>query len=227
MTIGSVLARIGEIQSRFGFSTGVGSPHVDAASFSGLGVDEIVDIVTAETAKVAGEDVAGVVGASLLDALAVQRRDAGVVGGLAGTAAQALGTRSFDGPAIYPVEGYSVGSPYGPRTDPIDGTPKIHKGVDIGAPQGTPINAAASGTVTWAGPRGTYGNLVVIRHDDQTETRYAHQSNVLVQQGDVVSTGQVIGEVGSTGRSTGPHVHFEARVDGEAVDPIKWIQQQR
>jgi len=225
MTIGSVLARIGEIQSRFGFSAGVGSPHVDAASFSGLGVEEIVDIVTGETAKIAGQDVAGAVGASLLDALAVQRSDAGVAG-LAAIGADPGGSPTFVGPAIYPVAGYEVGSPYGPRTDPIDGTPKIHKGVDIGAPTGTPISAAASGTVTWAGPQGTYGNLVIIRHDDQTETRYAHQSKVLVQQGDVVSVGQTIGEVGSTGRSTGPHVHFEARVDGEAVDPIEWIRQQ-
>jgi len=226
MTIGSVLARIGEIQSRFGFSTSVGSPHVDAASFSGLGVEEIVDIVTGETAKIAGQDVAGAVGASLLDALSVQRSDAGVTG-LGSTGAIPVGPRTLDRPAVYPVDGYSVGSPFGPRTDPIDGTPKIHKGVDIGAPTGTPINAAAAGTVVWAGPRGTYGNLVVIRHDDRTETRYAHQSTLLVQQGDVVSAGQTIGEVGSTGRSTGPHVHFEARVDGEAVDPIEWIQQTR
>jgi len=226
MTIASVLARIGEIQSRFGFSTSTGSPRVDAGNFSGLGVAEIVDIVTDETAKVAGQNVAGAVGASLLDALAVQRTDAGVAAGLV-TAGSQGGLGGIRGPVVYPVDGYGVGSPFGPRTDPIDGSPKIHKGVDIGAPTGTPINAAAAGTVVWAGPRGTYGNLVIIRHDDRTETLYAHQSNVLVKQGDVVTAGQTIGEVGSTGKSTGPHVHFEARIDGNAVDPIEWIRQLR
>lgn len=119
---------------------------------------------------------------------------------------------------ILPVVGRAT-SGYGVRTDPIHGTTVNHRGFDLAAPTGTEVAAAARGTVIHAGPAGTYGNLVTLRHDNGFETRYAHLSTVGVQVGDVVEAGQDVGKVGSTGHSTGPHLHFEVRRDGEAIDP--------
>lgn len=230
MSLTSVMARIGEIQSRFGVSASLTSPIPGVADFSGLSVEEIVDLATTETAKVAGQAAASAVGASLLEALAVQRGDIGISGltpsSTSAEVASLLPT-SFLGPVTFPVPGFEVGSDFGSRVDPFEGDRRMHKGADIGAPAGTPVQAAGAGVVTWAGERGSYGNLVVVRHDDRTETRYAHQSEIAVEAGQLVSAGQVIGEVGSTGRSTGPHLHFEARVDGEAVDPVMWMEEHR
>ncbi|HUJ59765.1 MAG TPA: M23 family metallopeptidase, partial [Kofleriaceae bacterium] len=94
-----------------------------------------------------------------------------------------------------------------------------HPGFDLAAPTGTPVSAAAAGTVTHAGPAGTYGNLITVRHANGFETRYAHLSSVDVHVGDQVQVGQEIGKVGTTGYSTGPHLHFEVRHDGATVDP--------
>jgi murein DD-endopeptidase MepM/ murein hydrolase activator NlpD len=116
----------------------------------------------------------------------------------------------------------AIGRPssgYGVRVDPIHGERTEHRGFDIAAKTGTPVAAAAAGTVTHAGPAGTYGNLVMIRHADGLETRYAHLSSVAVKKGDHVAAGQEVGAVGTTGRSTGPHLHFEVRRDGQAIDP--------
>lgn len=115
-----------------------------------------------------------------------------------------------------------VGRPssgYGDRVDPIRGGTVHHAGFDLAAPTGTPVAAAAAGTVVHAGPAGTYGNLVTVRHADGFETRYAHLSAVDVAVGDPVAPGQEIGKVGSTGYSTGPHLHFEVRRGGKAIDP--------
>ena len=89
----------------------------------------------------------------------------------------------------------------------------------MAAPTGAPAGGAAAGTVTPAGPAGTYGNLVVMRHADGSETRYAHLATVAVRPGDRLDAGQPLGTVGATGRVTGPHLHFEVRVGGRAVDP--------
>jgi len=94
-----------------------------------------------------------------------------------------------------------------------------HPGFDLAAVTGTQVAAAARGTVVHAGPAGTYGNLVTVRHDNGFETRYAHLSAVDVKVGDVVEAGQDVGKVGTTGYSTGPHLHFEVRHDGVAIDP--------
>jgi murein DD-endopeptidase MepM/ murein hydrolase activator NlpD len=219
MSIGSVMARIGEIQSRFGVTTGSGSAAVSSSDFAGFGSDELIELATEKARELAGDSVADSLQASLLDALSVRSADAGL-----GTFASET-LPPFDGTARYPVPGFGVGSTFGPRIDPIEGDHRVHRGVDIGAPSGTPILAAGGGTVTWAGPRGTYGNLVIVEHDDRTETRYAHQSEVGVELGDVVQKGDVIGSVGSTGKSTGPHLHFETRVDGVAVDPVVWLRE--
>jgi len=119
-----------------------------------------------------------------------------------------------------PVEG-RITSDFGVRNDPIHGQQRSHHGVDIAAPRGTPIGAATSGTVVFAGRRGGYGNTVIIEQPDGKQTLYAHAEQLLVKVGDQVSTGQTIATVGSTGRSTGPHLHFEVRENGQPVDPSK------
>lgn len=116
-----------------------------------------------------------------------------------------------------------VTSAFGERTDPIDGSRKRHSGVDIGAAAGTPIHAAAKGVVAFAGEAGGYGNVVIIDHGDGRQTRYAHCRTLHVREGQAVSAGDDIAEVGSTGRSTGPHLHFEVRENGRAIDPSDWI----
>lgn len=108
-------------------------------------------------------------------------------------------------------------SPFGPRH--IFGREEFHTGIDIALPQGSPISAAAAGTVVWVGPQGTYGNLVIVDHHNGFSTYYAHCSALLVDEGDEVSQGQEIAAVGSTGRSTGPHCHFEIRWREEPLDP--------
>lgn len=112
-----------------------------------------------------------------------------------------------------------VSSEFGPRNHPISGERHQHTGIDFAAPAGSPVRAAGAGTVAFAGERGGYGNLVIIRHPDGTETYYAHQRDLAVRAGQSVVAGETIGTVGSTGRSTGPHLHFELRRDGRPVNP--------
>jgi murein DD-endopeptidase MepM/ murein hydrolase activator NlpD len=116
--------------------------------------------------------------------------------------------------------GYMQG--YGPRVG-HDGTTHMHQGLDMAAQTGTPVAAAAGGTVTHAGPEGDYGNLVTVRHANGYETRYAHLSGIGVAVGDAVQAGQPLGTVGSTGLSDAPHLHFEVRRDGEAIDPAQLL----
>ncbi|MCS6958482.1 MAG: peptidoglycan DD-metalloendopeptidase family protein [Pseudanabaenaceae cyanobacterium SKYGB_i_bin29] len=138
--------------------------------------------------------------------------------------------RSGDGYTLPPGNGYlayptygAVTSPYGWRTHPILGYEKFHTGIDFGADYGTPIYAAQTGTVIWADWYGGYGNTIVIDHSNGIATLYAHLQSVYVQPGETVERGQVIGEVGSTGFSTGPHLHFELRVQGEPIDPAPYL----
>ena len=120
----------------------------------------------------------------------------------------------------WPVRG-SISSDYGYRH--IFGGLNFHRGIDIPAPMGTAVHAAADGTVTFAGVKGSYGNLVIIDHGNGFETLYGHNSGFLVKAGDVVTKGQTIAAVGSTGRSTGPHCHFEVHLNGELVDPLMYL----
>lgn len=125
-----------------------------------------------------------------------------------------------------PISGAVISSGFGWRVHPVTGERKLHKGVDFAAPTGTPIFAAADGVVTDAGwTDGGYGNIVELRHEDGSVTLYAHTNRVYVSKGQVVNKGQAIAEVGTTGRSTGPHLHFEVQPDGKtAVDPMDYLQ---
>lgn len=121
---------------------------------------------------------------------------------------------------VFPIRsGWTKTSDFGWRIHPVTGERSFHTGVDIGAPLGTEVVAALDGVVTFAGRRGAYGQLIEIAHGDGYSTRYAHLSAILVQYGQIVRAGQVIGLVGSTGRATGPHLHFEFRIEGEPVTP--------
>jgi murein DD-endopeptidase MepM/ murein hydrolase activator NlpD len=112
-----------------------------------------------------------------------------------------------------------VTSEFGWRVHPIFGTRRLHAGIDLGAPTGTPIYAAAAGVVIQAGVQNGYGNAVIISHGNGLSTLYGHQSKIAVSAGQSVARGDLIGYVGSTGNSTGPHLHFEVRENGTAVNP--------
>lgn len=121
-----------------------------------------------------------------------------------------------------PVNG-RISSGFGNRIHPIDKTAKFHAGLDIAAAKGTPIGASAEGIVAFAGWRKGYGNLVIIEHPDGRTTRYGHASKLFVKEGETVNAGQTIAAVGSTGKSTGPHLHFEVRENGQPVDPRRFL----
>ncbi|HMQ71577.1 MAG TPA: M23 family metallopeptidase [Rubrivivax sp.] len=125
-------------------------------------------------------------------------------------------------PSIAPVDGY-VGSRFGFRYDPFNGRRALHTGQDYPAPVGTPIVAAAGGVVVSTDTHPEYGKLLVVDHGEGLVTRYAHASRILVAAGDIVRRGQVVAEVGSTGRSTGPHLHFEVLVDGVPHNPARFL----
>jgi murein DD-endopeptidase MepM/ murein hydrolase activator NlpD len=128
-------------------------------------------------------------------------------------------------PSIKPVNGGYYSSPFGYRYDPINGRPLLHAGVDIASPWGTPVRAPADGVVSYVGYEGGYGNLVTIDHGYGLTTRFAHNSRILVHQGQAVHRWDTISIVGSTGHSTGSHVHYEVRVHGIPVDPLNYILQ--
>src|SRR5215470_16944963 len=127
-----------------------------------------------------------------------------------------------DGMFMLPVEGQRTSS-FGMRMHPIDDEEQLHSGMDIVAPSGTPIQAAAAGQVVFSGVQAGYGNVVVIQHTEGYSTLYAHNTANLVSVGTTVSQGQPISTVGSTGRSTGPHLHFEVRKDGKRLDPVQFF----
>ena len=127
-------------------------------------------------------------------------------------------------PSRMPVEGVRLTSNFGMREHPILGGRRAHKGVDLAAPTGTPVYATADGTVGKAEWFSGYGLYIALEHGGNMETRYGHMSRLNVAAGQQVRKGDVIGFVGSTGRSTGPHLHYEVRVAGEAVNPMPYMQ---
>ena len=114
-------------------------------------------------------------------------------------------------------------SGFGVRIDPLHGARAVHRGIDLAAHAGTPVLAAAGGVVRVAARRGSYGLLVELEHPDRSTTRYAHLSRILVRADEQVAQGQPIGEIGSTGRATGSHLHFEYRIGGVALDPLPYF----
>jgi murein DD-endopeptidase MepM/ murein hydrolase activator NlpD len=127
-------------------------------------------------------------------------------------------------PVREPLTGpMSVSSPFGYRADPFLGRPALHPGIDLVQAYGAGIRATAAGRVTHAGWMGGYGQMVEIDHGNGIATRYGHMSEVLVAEGDEVKAGAEIGRIGTTGRSTGPHLHYEVRLDGEPVDPERFL----
>lgn len=147
--------------------------------------------------------------------LAESQALSGVVGGSGSTGAG-------NGSLSWPVNGPVV-SPFGYRIHPILGYRKMHTGIDIAVGYGVPIRASAAGSVIYASWMGGYGNVIIVDHGDGLSTLYAHQSSLAVGNGARVSRGQTIGYVGSTGFSTGPHLHYEVRVNGNPVDPMGYL----
>ncbi len=130
-------------------------------------------------------------------------------------------------PAGRPITKGWISSYYGMRVDPFTGLQAMHKGVDLAGKNGSEVIASAAGVITWAGERYGYGQLIEINHGNGYVTRYGHNSKILVQTGDEVEKGQPIALMGSSGRSTGPHVHYEVIKNGRVVDPIKYINAAR
>lgn len=126
--------------------------------------------------------------------------------------------------APLPADALLPGSPYGMRVHPITGASRMHEGTDFAAPQGTRLYSMSSGEVVHAGVMGGYGNLVIVDHGGGITTRYAHMSSIGVKTGQTVKAGQSVGAVGSTGQSTGAHLHLEVRVREEPVDPLPWLK---
>lgn len=129
-------------------------------------------------------------------------------------------------PTGMPVQGY-ISSYFGVRADPFDGRSARHTGIDVATPLGTPVHAVAEGMVTFAGVRSGYGNVVEIDHGNGYMTRYAHNSALEVHPGQHVQVGDVISRAGSTGRSTGSHLHFEVWHDGRVVNPLAFVRSHR
>lgn len=147
---------------------------------------------------------------AISDSIAAQLRTRGSQSGVAGAC------------EFRPTPG-SIVSGFGTRTNPIGGGTGFHAGIDVAVSSGTPIRACRAGTVMIAGWQGGYGNTVVIDHGGGMATLYAHQSSIAVSVGEKVLAGEVIGYVGSTGNSTGPHLHFEVRISGNPVDPVPYL----
>jgi len=127
-------------------------------------------------------------------------------------------------PSTKPISAFTFTSAFGVRADPFRGSAAMHAGVDLASPTGTPIYATADGLVDRAEWFGGYGNMVEIDHGKSIATRYGHMSKIVAHPGQRIRRGDLIGYVGSTGRSTGPHLHYEVRIDGRAVNPIPFLQ---
>lgn len=127
-------------------------------------------------------------------------------------------------PLANPAPGRTVTSPFGVRADPLLGTAALHSGMDFRIPLGSAARVTAPGVVTKAGWNGGYGRMIEVDHGQGYTTRYAHLSRISVAVGQTLKAGEVIGETGSSGRSTGPHLHYEVRHDGEAIDPLRFLR---
>lgn len=138
---------------------------------------------------------------------------------LAVAGVRALPMNSF----VYPVVHPKLTSSFGSRVHPIKRVRRNHSGVDLAAPIGAPVRAISAGVIIFADPWGGYGNFIVIKHQSEITSHYGHLDLMRVQPGEKVAAGQIIGTVGSTGESTGPHLHLELRQSGQPLDPLRYI----
>ncbi len=142
-----------------------------------------------------------------------------LLAGVPSGVANILGSVEF----VYPIMAPKLSSGFGNRKHPIRRVVRHHDGVDLAAPEDAPIRAIADGYVVFAGTYGSYGRLIVIRHNDKVTSHYGHCQKLNVEVGQRIAAGRIIGTVGSSGAATGPHLHFEIRLDGKALDPFKLI----
>jgi murein DD-endopeptidase MepM/ murein hydrolase activator NlpD len=215
-----------ELMSRLSARARSGVDMIErTVAMTGLDVDRLLQQVTEDTANQGGPFIP--LETSDLTELG------GTTSGLRTTAAlldshmdrwEALQLVLASLPLAPPLDQYSLSSRYGKRKDPLNGRVAAHHGLDLSAPVHSPVYATAPGKVAYAGWRGRYGRLVEIDHGYGVTTRYAHLRSITVKPGEIVEHRQKIGTLGSSGRSTGPHVHYEVRVDGRPHDPMNFLQ---
>lgn len=180
------------------------------------------DRATAEAAMQELQANSAQISAMLKERQAARAAAAAAAAEAAAQQAQSYSWVQGSGQLGWPANG-PITSPFGSRIHPIWGYTIYHDGIDIGVDEGVPVHAADGGTVVWSGWMGGYGYAVVIDHGNGLSTLYGHNSDLAVSEGEGVSKGQVIAYAGSTGNSTGPHVHFEVRVNGDPVDPMGYL----
>lgn len=195
------LAELSDGEFDFNAEPGMGGPELDTNSeqYEGAGVQAVLDRLTAKVDDRTQQ-------LRLLEELMLNRQ----------TDANAL----LD---FVPVEKAKISSHFGRRTDPITRRAAVHSGLDFSAPRGTAIYAVGAGVVTFSGRRGAYGNMIEISHAGGYKTRYAHAQELKVRKGDLVKKGELVATVGSSGRSTGPHLHLEVYRNGMAINPARFL----
>ena len=222
------LVRLDALGERLVDVAGIASEEFDFGVIPGLGGPE--NGYEADSAPGAGESIAGYRPPAFMDQLqdlatTLDRREQqlAILEKLMDSRRQTEQS-SLSG---RPVKRGWMSSRFGSRTDPFSGRVAVHGGVDFAAREGTEIYATGAGVVTYSGRRWGYGNLIEINHGNGLSTRYAHNKENVVSVGDIVRAGELIGLVGSTGRSTGPHVHYEVLKDGRQIDPMPYISRKR
>lgn len=208
------LMRLDTLGERLGQLSGIKAPDLKPADKPGQGGPLIVP-----SKPLTPEDIQ-----RQLDQLSRQLESKGDYLGLIESEMMDERVKKNQLPTALPVEAQWNASSFGWRIDPFTGEQAMHEGIDFSAAPGTPIRAAAAGIVVAAERHPFYGNMVEIDHGNDLVTRYAHASKLLVKEGALVKRGQKVAEVGSTGRSTGPHLHFEVRFKGAAQNPNRFLQ---
>lgn len=176
-----------------------------SSSESGIEFCNVVDDATGETVAV-GEIIHN-----------------GSGGGDSASEGNSFADYKINADAVMPVQGARLTSEFGYRTNPVSGNYGFHTGIDLAAAENTPVASAYGGTVTETGESDVWGKYVLVRHSDSLETYYCHLNEIYVEEGAVIRSGETVGLLGSTGWSTGPHLHFEVRIDGIRVDPEKLL----
>ena len=221
--INAMAARLGELQAQANRLNALGHRLTEMGQLKDGEFDfaERPSMGGPETAKGAPQDLALTLG-SVESTFAQAEKQLDVLGALLEGQQMAAAAK----PTRAPAPGY-ISSGFGVRADPFTGARSHHFGVDFDANIGDPVKAAADGVVSFAGWKGGYGNTVVVDHGDGYQTLYAHNQKNLVREGDLVRAGQQLAKVGSSGRSTGSHLHFEVHVNGRPVNPVAYLERIR